>query len=82
MSGARLWESTVMGQRRRHPAGLMISTDEAWGDSTSGWRSWTGMKRGLESGTEACEDEIRIQRRTDMGWTPMRAAKSLAERPD
>lgn len=40
------------------------------------------MKRDLESGTDACEAEIRIQRRTDMGWTPMRAAKSLAERPD
>ncbi len=48
----------------------------------SGGRSWTGMKRGLESGTEACEDEIQSQRPSDMGWTPMRAAKSLAERPD
>jgi hypothetical protein len=40
------------------------------------------MKRGLASGVDACEDEIRIQRRTDMGWTPMRAAKSEVERPD
>ena len=82
MSGTRLWESTAMGKRRRHPEGLMLSADEAWGDATSGGRSWTGTKRGLESGTEACEDEIRIQRRTDMGWTPMRAAKSEVERPD
>ena len=36
----------------------------------------------MASGVEACEDEIRMLRRTDMGWTPMRAAKSLAERPD
>ena len=82
MSGARLWESSATGKRRRHPEGLMISADEAWGDATSGWRSWTGMKRDSESGTEACEDEIRIQRRTDMVSTPVRAAKSLAERPD
>ena len=82
MSGARLWESTATGKRRRHPEGLMLSTDKAWGDATSGGRSWTGMKQGLESGTDACEAEIRSQRRTDMGWTPMRAAKSLAERPD
>ena len=31
---------------------------------------------------EICEDKIRIQRRIDARWTPMRAAKSLAERPD
>ena len=82
MSGARLWESTAAGKRCRHPAGTMISADEAWGDATSGGRIWTGMKRDLELGAEACEAEIRIQRRTDMGWTPMRAAKPLAERPD
>ena len=82
MSGARLWESTATGKRRRHPEGLIISADEAWGDATSGGRSWTGTKRGLASGVEAFEADIRIQRRTDMGWTPMRAAKSLAERPD
>ena len=52
------------------------------GDATSGGRTWTGMTRGLESGTEACEDEIRSQRRTDMGWTPMRTAQSEVERPD
>ena len=82
VSGTTLWESTVMGKRRRHPEGLMISTDGSWGETTSGGRSWTGMMRGLASGVDACKDEIRIQRRTDMGWTPMRAAKSLAEWPD
>lgn len=71
MSGTWLWESTVMGKRNRHPAGLMISADEPWGDAGSGGRSRTGMKRDLESGPEAYEDEIRIQRRTDMGWTPI-----------
>ncbi len=82
MSGARLWESTATGKRRRHPEGLMISAAGPWDEALSGGRSWTGTKRGLASGVDACEDEIRIQRRTDMGWTPMRAAKSLAERPD
>ena len=82
MSGTRLWESTATGKRRRHPEGLIISADEAWGDATSGGRSWTGMKRGLASGVDACEDEIRIWRWTDMGWMPTWAAKSLAERPD
>ena len=82
MREERLWASNAMGKRSRHPAGLMISMAGFWGDATSGCRSWTGMKRGFGLGVEACEDESRIQRRTDMGWTPMLAAKSGVERPD
>jgi hypothetical protein len=40
------------------------------------------MKRGLELARDARVDETRIRRWTDMGWTPMWAAKPEVEKPD
>jgi hypothetical protein len=60
----------------------MISADKPWGDATSGCRSWAGMKRALEPGADARVDQIWIEHRTDMGWTPTRAEKSEVEMPD